>query len=265
MSIVYALVVAAGASERLRDSLACLSFPVGCGFSLPDLSGNKSKVSLEIGDGLTILDSALINLWHSGMFGGFVIVSRESDLCDLREHCVQNRNLPVDLASNIQFVKGGDTRQESVLMGLETIKGKADFVAIHDGARPFCSPEMVRSVVSAGIRDGAALLACRVTSTIKRGSGLFESPSGFAIPSVVKTVSRENLWEAQTPQVFEFSRIYEAHIKAHKEKVPVTDDSELIERSGCFVTLVEGSHSNIKITNVEDYLLAQSLYRVLAK
>jgi 2-C-methyl-D-erythritol 4-phosphate cytidylyltransferase/2-C-methyl-D-erythritol 2,4-cyclodiphosphate synthase len=144
---------------------------------------------------------------------------------------------------------GGDTRQDSVLKGLEALADSSpDLVLIHDAARPFVSASTIAAVIAALRHRPAALAALPVTDTLKRGSvdGIVE-----------KTISRDRLWRAQTPQGFHFVPILAAHRKAADAGLgQFTDDAAIAEWAGLDVAIVEDSPSNVKLTTAEDLELA---------
>ena len=148
----------------------------------------------------------------------------------------------------IVLAPGGAERQESVYNALkilgEDFKG---LVAVHDGVRPFVSPEELRRVCEAGSRYGAAILAVPAFETLKR-LGAEETIAG--------TLSRDGLWMAQTPQVFRRDLLAAAHEEAREHGVLGTDDASLVERMGVPVRVVTGSRCNIKITTPDDLDLA---------
>jgi 2-C-methyl-D-erythritol 4-phosphate cytidylyltransferase len=143
------------------------------------------------------------------------------------------------------FVLGGPRRQDSVYNGLKAVNAKSDWVLIHDSARPFIDNSSITRVVSAAKKYGAALLAVRPKATVKvsRNSGLVD-----------KTLNRQCLWEAQTPQVVRKEILLKAYRRYSRSDV--TDDASLAEMAGAKVKIVEGSYKNIKITTSEDLLLA---------
>jgi len=138
-------------------------------------------------------------------------------------------------------VAGGATRQDSVRQGLEALASDApDHVLIHDAARPFVSAGLIEAVTDAlGDADGA-LPGVPVADTLKRCDGT----------RVAETVSREGLWQAQTPQGFRFPAILDAHRKAAERAL--TDDAAVAEAAGLTVRMVPGSAENFKITTADD-------------
>jgi 2-C-methyl-D-erythritol 4-phosphate cytidylyltransferase len=153
----------------------------------------------------------------------------------------------------IDVVDGGAERADSIERALARVKPEMDFVAIHDAARPCLANEWITGVFEAAAKSDAAILAIPVLGTLKR----------VADQRIKETVSREGLWEAQTPQVFRRQLILEAYAK--RGGFNATDDAQLVERIGHAVTIVPGSPVNIKITNREDLRLAEKALDALPK
>jgi len=144
------------------------------------------------------------------------------------------------------LVKGGERRQDSVRLGLEALGG-CDYVAVHDGARPLVTPELIARGLEAARETGAAAPALPIADTVKEAG-----PNGI----VLRTLDRSRLWAVQTPQVFR----YELLLRAHREiTADVTDDAAMVEALGEPVRLFEGSRANIKVTTVEDLTLIKAL------
>lgn len=155
-----------------------------------------------------------------------------------------------------RILPGGPERQDSVYYGLKAIEGKADFVIIHDGARPFVSLELIGRAISETRRWKAVVAAIPVGDTIKEVSEERE---------VQRTVDRSRLWIIQTPQSFEHSLIAQAQERAREEGFRGTDDASLVERLGVPVKVIEGSRFNLKITTPEDLVLGEALLRQLGE
>jgi 2-C-methyl-D-erythritol 4-phosphate cytidylyltransferase len=143
---------------------------------------------------------------------------------------------------------GGQERQQSVSNGLKLLKD-CQWVVIHDGARPLVKEALIKIGLAEAKETGAAVAAVPVTDTIK-----MSSDEGF----IIGTPPREKLWAVQTPQVFRFDIIEEAHAGADKQ---VTDDAALVEKLGYTVKLYTGSYNNIKITTHVDLSLAEILLK----
>lgn len=143
------------------------------------------------------------------------------------------------------IISGGETRRESVRAGLESLNRTSHTVAIHDGARPLVRPTDIDAVVEIAVRSGAAMLATPVADTIKRVE------SGF----VRSTVDRSGLFAAQTPQVFSYELILEAHRSTLGSDDP-PDDACLIEQSYP-VQVVIPAGPNPKVTTTADFALME--------
>ncbi|GFP27662.1 2-C-methyl-D-erythritol 4-phosphate cytidylyltransferase [Candidatus Hakubella thermalkaliphila] len=147
-----------------------------------------------------------------------------------------------------RIVAGGVTRQESVYNGLQKVSEQTKIVAIHDGARPLVTPELIdRSIQSLGDKSGL-VVSIPVQDTIKivgRDQVIKETPD------------RRRIWAAQTPQVFPLEIIRKAHEMARADGFVGTDDGSLVERVGLEVSVMLGSKENIKITTPLDLTMAQ--------
>lgn len=147
-----------------------------------------------------------------------------------------------------RVVAGGPQRQDSVYRGIQVLsETKTGVVAIHDGVRPFVTSAEIHSVIERAKKMGAALMALPATDTIK------QVRSG----RVQRTLDRKYIYHAQTPQAFQFPIIREAYEKAYADGFIATDDSQLVERLGRRISIVEGSSLNIKITRPIDLRLAE--------
>jgi 2-C-methyl-D-erythritol 4-phosphate cytidylyltransferase len=154
----------------------------------------------------------------------------------------------------IDVVVGGAERSDSVEAALARVKAEADFVCIHDAARPCLADAWIDDIFQAAERTGAAIFAIPVAGTLK-----LVGPDR----KIEKTVSRERLWEAQTPQVFRRQLLLDAY--ARREGFQATDDAQLVERIGHSVVVVPGSPINLKITTKEDLRLAEQALKALPK
>ncbi len=153
-------------------------------------------------------------------------------------------------------VLGGETRQESVRRGLESlVEAAPDRVLIHDGVRPFVAAETISAVLAALDAHGAALACVAVPDTLKRAQG----------GVVEATIDRTGVWRAQTPQGFRFAEILAAHRAAAADPAlaDLTDDTQLAERRGMSVAVVEGHEDNFKITTEPDLARAERLLALL--
>ncbi len=154
----------------------------------------------------------------------------------------------------IEVVEGGAERADSVSRALARVKPDIDYICVHDAARPCLADEWITAVFDAAEKTGAAICGVPVASTLKRVS---------ASQQIEETVSREGLWEAQTPQVFARQLLLDAHAK--RGDFQATDDAQLVERIGQPVTMVRCSPINMKITTRDDLRLAEQALKVLPK
>jgi 2-C-methyl-D-erythritol 4-phosphate cytidylyltransferase len=155
----------------------------------------------------------------------------------------------------IDVAIGGNERTDSVAAGLEKLSSEAEYVAIHDAARPCVEEKSIDAVFAEAVKSGAAILAVPISATLKRATK--SKP-----PTISETVPRASLWAAQTPQVFRRDLIEQAYAKRDSE--PATDDAQLVERLGHAVALVEDSPLNIKITTRRDIKLAELILKTAA-
>jgi 2-C-methyl-D-erythritol 4-phosphate cytidylyltransferase len=153
-----------------------------------------------------------------------------------------------------KLVSGGSSRQESVYNALVEVPPDTKIVAIHDGVRPLITPEEIDMLINTLIRENkkdssvkGIVMAAPARETIKMISG-----SG-----IDRTISRDKVWHAQTPQVFFHDIILKAHTKARRDDFTGTDDACLVERMKYKVNIVRGRHENIKITTPIDLFLAE--------
>lgn len=223
MSFLSMIVAAAGRSER---------FGVG-----------DNKVFLSLGS-KPILAYTLDMVEESPAVQEVVVVTREEDL----ERCtrlVQERGY----GKIKKIVPGGEERQDSIAAGLGEIAMEAELVAVHDGARPFITSDLLKKVIETARSTGAAVAAIPVKDTIKQAR-----PDR----TVARTFERQYLWSVQTPQVFRRDWLAEAYHYAAAIDRRATDDATLVEMLGKPVTIVVGDERNIKITTPGDLLLAEA-------
>ncbi len=146
---------------------------------------------------------------------------------------------------------GGRTRSESVANGLDDLPDEAELVLVHDAARPLVGIATIERVVEA-VRGGTpAIAALPVVDTLKE-----TTPDG----AIVRTVDRDSLWRAQTPQGFPRALLVEAHRRAREERIAATDDAALCERLGYLVRVVRGSERALKVTEPGDFARVEALY-----
>jgi 2-C-methyl-D-erythritol 4-phosphate cytidylyltransferase len=155
------------------------------------------------------------------------------------------------IGDRLTLAVGGVERMDSVAAGLAALPAEMTIVLIHDGARPFPEPDVIDAVIQ-GARAGSGVIAALpVTDTIK------EAEDG----RVIRTVPREGLWRAQTPQGFPRPMLEYAFEQARANGFKATDDAALVEAAGGTVLIIPDVTSNLKITTAEDFLVADALLR----
>ncbi len=184
-----------------------------------------NKVLFKMKNGKTVLENAC---------SCFI----EDNDC-LKVIVVTNENIKI--ASNkVSIVKGGKERYESVLNGLALVT--SPYVLIHDGARPFLDIEDLNNLKEVVSKDNYAILAKKAVDTIKYVD------DGY----IDKTIDREHIYYALTPQAFKSDDLKKAY--ENIDLIGITDDASIMEKRGYKVKIVECKHSNIKLTNKEDFL-----------
>ena len=224
--MVSAIIVAAGQGIRMK--------------------GTMRKQYLDL-SGRPVLAHSIMTFDSCGLVDEIFLVIPKEDV----EYC-QNKILSLlDLNNQINLVCGGAKRQDSVYNGLQAINKNTDTVVIHDGVRPFIQLEALKECILISKKIGACILGTPASDTLKRvdKSDIIET-----------TLSRENIWLAQTPQVFRFDLILKAHATARRDGYVGTDDASLVERLGEDVKIINGGRFNIKITKKEDLAIAKAMF-----
>ena len=151
------------------------------------------------------------------------------------------------------IIAGGQTRQASVMLGIEALSLEAKIVAIQDGARPNVTTDLISETIKSARLYGSGVAAVKITDTVK------EVEKGLTIAS---TIDRTKLWRVQTPQTFKVELLKKAYELVLKKKLKITDDASAVELICNDVRLVMASPSNIKITTPDDLILASALMRL---
>ena len=215
-----AILVAAGSSARMK-------------------SGGASKTMMEIG-GEPVLSRTLRAFENAACISKIVIVARACDF-----DAIQKASAFV--TKPLTITEGGKERQDSVSNGA-ALCGDAEYIAVHDAARPFITPEEIETVCADAEKYGAATLAVPVKDTIKVAA---------ADGTVCATPERSTLRAIQTPQVFRAELLRRAY--ETESRPEFTDDASVVELSGEAVFLCEGERANLKITTPEDTVIAEAL------
>ena len=200
------------------------------------------KQFLEI-QGKPLLHHTLTVFASCKLIDYVVLVMPRADVDKMREDWLNKYEIVREV------VVGGEQRQDSVYNGFNSLEEGTDIVVVHDGVRPFTTPQMITATVEAAQQHGAAITAIPVSDTVKQAA------DGF----VKQTVSRDGLWRVQTPQAFQCGLLQQAFKKAKKDSYYGTDEGSLVEYLGERVKIVPGSELNIKITRKEDLVLGESL------
>lgn len=219
---VTAVIVAAGNSTRI---------------------GGVNKQKLRI-DGVPVLIPTLRTFSESPWIDEIAVAAREQDIPDL---FAAVKAYGIQKVTDI--VKGGATRQESVFAAVRRASPNSEFLAIHDGARPLVTQEVIETTVQKAFAENAAATGVRVKDTIK-----VVAEDG----RILDTPDRSALWAVHTPQVFA-KQLYLHAAETVPNSQAFTDDCKLMEAAGIPVFMVEGSYENIKITTPEDIALAEGI------
>lgn len=163
---------------------------------------------------------------------------------DMQKRLELEENFP-----SLECVVGGERRADSVRNALRKVSPSAELVLIHDSARPLAPLEKIQDTIDACSDADGAILALPVSDTIKAVEG----------GNISASLNREKLWRAQTPQVFHREVILRAHQQGKEAGLTCTDDSQLAEKLGYTIRVVEGSPLNIKITTPDDLFIAEAI------
>ena len=201
--------------------------------------GGIDKAMTELG-GMPVIQRSVKAFQECDAIREIVVVTREDLLVKVMGLCKNYDKVKA-------VVVGGKDRPESVSNGLNALSDKVKLAAIHDGARPLVSFEVIDRTVRAANSYGAAAPAIPVKDTIKNTSGAL----------AISTPDRASLRAVQTPQVFDFDLLRGALKQAQKDKLAITDDCSAVEHLGFKIKLVEGDERNIKITTPLDLKVAE--------
>lgn len=205
--------------------------------------GGDDKIMLSL-QGAPVVIHTLRALEFSPYIQEIVVVTREDLIVPIANLCAEYA-----IKKATKVIAGGATRAHSVRLGLLEVSERAELIAIHDGARPLLTAQVLEDTVRTAAKTGAAAPAIPVKDTVKRA----------ADNVVIDTPDRSQLFAVQTPQVFQADLIRAALHSAIEESVPVTDDCSAVERLGMKVTLTAGADENLKITTPTDMVIAEAL------
>lgn len=216
------------------------------------MNSKVQKQFLELG-GKPLLYYSLKCFQDSGMIRDIILVTGAESVPFCKEEIVEKYGL----TKVTKVIPGGKERYDSVYEGLLSCEN-SDFVLIHDGARPFITEEIIRRGIQGVEKTGACVIGMPSKDTVK-----IADTQGY----VAETPDRSTVWTIQTPQIFEYRLIREAHEKIRcRDMSAITDDAMVVEQeTGVKVALVEGSYKNIKITTPEDLDIAEIFLKALKK
>ncbi|KOA19923.1 2-C-methyl-D-erythritol 4-phosphate cytidylyltransferase [Clostridium homopropionicum DSM 5847] len=224
MNKKYAIIVAAGKGTRMNCK--------------------QNKVFLDL-KGKPILYYTIKTFEDNENIDNIILVLSEAEI----EYCMNNIINKYGIKKVCKIVKGGPTRQNSVMNGL-LVAEECDLVLIHDGARPFIDNKIIDDGIKYAKIYGACACGVKPKDTIK-----IKSVEGFS----EGTLKRDTLFSVQTPQCFKYDLILNAHKEAMNKGIDATDDTALAEENGDSVYLYEGSYNNIKITTPEDLIIGEKI------
>ena len=226
-------------ARKLLKQKACGAVIVAAGSA--SRMGGIDKVMASLG-GEPMIVRTVRAFQNCDAIASIVIVTREDLIQPISGLCR-------DMGKVVAIVAGGSSRQESVHLGLNALPKGTKLAAVHDGARPLISWQVIDRVVRAANTYGAAAPAIPVKDTIKVVAG------GL----VKETPDRSSLMAVQTPQVFDFDLLRGALRKAEEDGAAVTDDCSAVERTGMKIKIVEGDERNLKVTTPMDLKIAELL------
>jgi len=199
-------------------------------------------------DGNTLLEHALQPFLEIPEIHEIIVVVPQQRLKEALEYIS-----PFSSKKRLSVIMGGEHRQDSVRMGLSALSEDCSIVCIHDAARPFVSVRMIMDTIDACNDHDGAIAAIPASDTLKKVS------AGENV--IEKTIPRETIWQAQTPQTFKREALEDALIDAEKRGITGTDEASLLEQLNYKIILIKGSSRNIKITTREDWAIAEALLK----
>lgn len=218
------VVVAAGSSERM----------------------GADKMLMTLGAKPVIIRT-LMAFQQSPMVDDIVVVTKAEKIMGLADMIKL-----YDISKVTQVISGGATRMESALAGVSAVRKGAKLIAIHDGARPLVTQDLIRRVVESANEYMAAVPAVRCVDTMKQVDG-----NGV----ITGAVDRDSVVRVQTPQVFDADVIKGALTKAVEKNLPLTDDCSAMDMMGVKTHVVEGDTGNIKLTEPADMIVAEAILK----
>jgi len=213
------------------------------------MGGSLSKQYLDLA-GRPILTRTLALFDRHPAIEHIYPIVPQDEIPYCQQHCIE----PYRFLKVRRLIAGGCERQDSVRNGLLALQedGLAQaerIVLVHDGVRPLFNPELLDELIGRIAEQGACIVGVPVKDTIKEVAG----------GAICGTPERSRLWQAQTPQGFQYRLLSEAFALADRNGYIGTDEASLLERTGVPVNLLQGDYFNIKVTTPEDLVIAQAL------
>lgn len=229
MTTSFAVIVAAGKGVRMQS--------------------DTRKQYLEL-DGIPVLTRALTVFHRHPDIRGIVLVIPGHD----KDYCRTRIVADHGLTEKVVLVAGGASRQESVANGIHRVRRLAEsddsLVLIHDGVRPFVSPDFLDRLMEKAAETGGCIPVAPISDTVKE---IAENGK------VLATLNRDRIFRAQTPQVFRLGLILSAFQRAESAGFTGTDDASIMEHAGIPVYTIPGKDTNIKLTTPDDLVAARAI------
>ena len=194
--------------------------------------------------GIPLLFHTLAPFLHTEIIKEIILVVPKNELDKIRRYIIS-----ISADKPVQVVIGGEKRQDSVKKGLLAVSSNSKLVCIHDAARPFVTQKLICDSINACKNADGAIVALQSKDTVK-----------FSENNMVeKTINRDKVWLAQTPQTFKKEKLFKALENADLLNLTGTDESALMESMGYSIRLIEGLANNFKVTTLEDWQYAEYL------
>ena len=203
------------------------------------------KKQFKLLKGTPLLNHVLTPFLQSDLIYEIIVVVPEEKVQQIK---IQVRSTPK--TKNIRVISGGERRQDSVSNGVKVLSNQCKLVCIHDVVRPFVTKNMINETIKRCGKYDGAIIATQAQDTIKR----------VLNRRIKETFNRSEIWQAQTPQSFQREKLIEALESADRDGVTGSDEAFLLERIGYYVSVVEGTSDNIKITTPEDWFVAEAIW-----
>ena len=221
---------------RTRPYTCAVILAAGSGTRMKSEDGTTKQMLLLCGEPVLVHS---LRAFDTCKYIDEIVLVCKADEIDIAKSLVKQYN--IKKVTNI--CAGGSERSDSAILGMACVPAKAEYVAFHDAARCLILSSQIADVVSAAYAFHASSAGCRVKDTVKRVNS-----KGF----IIETPPREELWSAQTPQVFSAPMYRYAAVKAKEDRIALTDDNMVMEHIGQRVKMIDTGYENAKLTTKED-------------